>query len=814
MVLLSAFAVLLSRYSGQEDIVVGTPITNRFSELFESTIGCFVNLLPLRMNVNPEETFFDFLGETRNVCFDAYRYQEVPFERLVEELQPDRNPAVPPIFQVILTMHNAPQGESVFGGLKVEDIEPRESSVRYDMALHVMERSDHLQLVCHYNRDLFREWRMQQFLQEYIVVLETIAREPRRKIADIPLMHDDERHAMLALSRGHHVAPAFTTIHKLFERQVDMTPNATALVADGRRFSYGELDRLSNVIATILIAQGVSCEDVLGLAIHRNAELIICVLGVLKAGAAYLPLDPRLPEARLKLMIEDATCKVILADSRAHSLLPPNTRVVTVRLRDLEVQLRTETITRPSRTASRANAAYVLYTSGSSGIPKAVVVEHRQVLNYLAGVENAVHFAKETNYAMLQPLSVDSSVTMLFVSLTSGGCLHLLDEDIAIDALRLSDYFRAENIGCLKIAPSHLTALQGERQWRSLIPDVLIVGGEESRAAWLSEIADKAPRCSVWNHYGPTETTVGVLMCSFREVEHEAADTAPLGRPLVNTEAYVLDASLQLAPLGVAGELYIAGESLGRGYLRKSALTAERFVANPFRTDGSRMYRTGDLVRWREDKHLEFLGRADNQVKIRGFRIELREIESVLLAQSAVREAVVVAQKEPTFGAQLVGYVVSHVGERIDPSQVRNKLSEYLPDYMVPSLIIVLDALPRTNHGKLDRNSLPKASFANERLIRAPQTEEEKVLCALFSEVLRLDQVGVDDNFFQLGGHSLMATRIVNRIRSELGVELRLRDVFYAQSIQSLALAVTVLRTENRSSVDRNTSMAHEERYI
>jgi amino acid adenylation domain-containing protein len=811
MVLLSAFGVLLSRYSGQEDILVGSPIANRLEKELEAVIGCFVNMLVLRLRINPLLSFMELLVNTRDTCLDAYRFQEVPFEKLVEELQPERAPGITPIFQVLFTMHNTPDESVVFSGLDIEQVEPRGQSARYDLALHAFELGDKLQLLCHYSQDLFTFGRMDQIMRHFLFLLQEVAVAPRRRLAELSVLDVSEQSAMLARSCALEKKFSNHTVTALFDLQVDRAPNAPALVFGEQRLTYADLNQRADAVAEVLNAHGIGPEDVIGLAMDRSIELIVCVLGVLKSGAAYLPLDTRLPAARLQLMLDDTRCKIILTDKASASLIPASVErlVLSLEIEDLK------SVPHPrSKKAVAGNAAYILYTSGSSGTPKGVIVEHSQIVNYVFSVEEVVSFPKAANYAMLQPLSVDSSVTMLYGALLTGGCLHILNEDISTDTSHLCRYFVREKIACLKIAPSHLAALQNDVEWSALIPEVLIVGGEESRVDWLRKVAEKAPGSSIWNHYGPTETTVGVLMYPFRNMTAIESGTVPLGRPLANSKAYVLDANLQLVPVGVVGELYVSGASLARGYLHRPGLTAARFVADPYRADGSRMYRTGDLVKWRDSGNLEFLGRTDDQVKIRGFRIELKEVESALMADPTVRDAVVVPYQNAQSEKQIVGYVVLHAGADSDTTFLRHRLRDILPEYMIPAVIVSLDGLPRTSHGKLDRQALPKPSLVRENITRKPRTYEEKALCEIFSEFLRVDHIGVDDNFFALGGHSLLATRIVNRIRTACGVQLRLRDVFYARSIESLASTIAAIRRDHAETTNQCVSVVYEERFL
>ncbi|MGP4029198.1 amino acid adenylation domain-containing protein [Actinomadura sp. 3N407] len=591
------------------------------------------------------------------------------------------------------------------------------------------------------------------------------------------------------------------SVVELFQERVRRSPDAVAVVSQDECVSYRELDARANRLARYLVAQGVGAESVVGLCLPRGVEMVVALLAVWKAGGAYLPVDPALPASRVAFMLADAGAVLVLGTQEAAEDLPAG-RVRVVALDDPAVAVLVNGLPEGALgvEASGGGLAYVMYTSGSTGRPKGVGVTQEGLANYVASVPQVVGFRADAvegpgRFALLQAPFTDLGNTVVFSTLAGGGELHVLPAESLTDAGAVADYLVRCGIDFMKAVPSHLSALSAGAGMKGVLPArSLVLGGEAASAVWLEELLAAAgdAGCGVFNHYGPTETTIGVVTTPLTR-DNVTGGTAPIGKPIANTRVYVLDEGLGVVPPGVAGELYVAGVQLARGYVGRAGLTAERFLACPFGS-GERMYRTGDRVRWTAAGELEFLGRVDDQLKIRGFRIEPGEVESVLAGHPSVAQVAVVAREDAPGGQRLIAYIVpadsaADQGGGGPASAVRQLCADRLPEYMVPSAVVVMDALPLTANGKLDRRALPAPEFRVKQS-RRPADEREELLCQVFAEVLGLEQVGVDDDFFVLGGHSLLATRLVSRIRTVLGAEVEIRAVFQTPTVAELAQQV------------------------
>ncbi|XVV09975.1 non-ribosomal peptide synthase/polyketide synthase [Actinoplanes sp. CA-131856] len=744
MVLQSALAVLVSRLGAGADVPIGFPVAGRTDEGLNDLVGFFINTLVLRTDLGGDPEFRQVLSRVREASLGALAHQDVPFERLVEELAPSRSLARHPLFQVGMTLqnnqHRVPELPGIHTGTLVSDLGGAvAAAARFDVYLTVIERFGPdgspagLGGVVTVAADLFDVESAERFADRFARVLDAVTASPAIRLHEVDVLGAEERSRLL---HGWNDTAAPVPSASVVESVRRQAADAVAVVADGVRVSFGQLDARSNQVAHHLRARGVGAESVVGLRLPRGLDMLTAILGVWKAGAAYLPIDPEFPAERVDFMVADSGARLVLADLEAIAGHPSDALEVPIDPRSL---------------------AYVIYTSGSTGRPKGVAVTHGSLANYVSSVSQRLGW-NGGRYGLLQPQVTDLGNTVVFVSLATGGELHIIDE--VTDPVAVASYIAEHRIDHVKVVPSHAAALSVE----AVMPAKSLVFGGEAVPAGLVPSGRR-----VFNHYGPTETTVGVATAELTD-----ASVVPIGRPLANTRLYVLDDALSPVPVGVTGELYVAGAGVARGYVGRPGLTGERFVACPFGS-GERMYRTGDLVRRLPDGQLVFVGRADQQVKVRGFRVEPGEIEQLILSIPGVRQAAVIARED-----RLVAYIVGDEGD------VRSVLARRLPEYMVPSAFVTLPALPLTANGKLDRRALPEPG-QGAVAGREPAGEVEALLCSVFAQVLGVDAVGLDDSFFDLGGHSLLAIRLLSRIRAVVGAEVRIRTLFEAPTPAGLA---------------------------
>ncbi|MFD4948558.1 amino acid adenylation domain-containing protein, partial [Streptomyces sp. NPDC058409] len=802
MVLQAALAVLLSRLGAGTDIPIGSAHAGRTDEALDDLVGCFVNTLVLRADLSGNPTFTDVLARVREAGLAGGAHQDVPFDRLVEELAPVRSMARHPLFQIVLTMQNTIEAVLDLGDVQAGRLAAGVSAAKFDLDVLVAEAFDAegapagFRGIVTVAADLFDAEAADRIAAALARALDSLTADPRLRLSAVDVLDEVERRRVLVEWNDTAVEVPAGMVAARFEAQVARTPDAVAVVAGGVEVSYGELDARANRLAHYLVGQGVGAESVVGLCLPRGVETIAAILAVWKAGAGYLPVDPEQPAERISFMLADSGAVLLLSTEDILDELPVGrVRAVAVDEPLVGMQLSMEPDTAPRIGTAQDQLAYVIYTSGSTGRPKGVAVTHGSLANYVATVPARVGFGNPGDrYALLQAQATDLGNTVVFASLTTGGALHVLDEDAVTDPVAVGHYLTEHRIDHLKVVPSHLAALGAAEGLEKVLPaKSLVLGGEAASPAWVRELVSVAGGRGVFNHYGPTETTIGVATTHLT-AERVADGVVPVGAPVGNTRLYVLDAALRPVAPGVVGELYIAGAQLARGYVRRPDLTAERFVASPFGAVGARMYRTGDRARWTADGQVVFLGRADEQVKIRGFRIEPGEVQSVLTAHPQVAQAAVVAREDIPGEPRLIAYLVP-VDDDADTAELVTAVKEFaaqrLPGHMVPSAVVALEALPLTSNGKLDRKALPAPdSAAAAGTGRAPANAREEILCAAFADVLGLDRVGVDDDFFDLGGHSLLAVRLVSRIRVALGVELEIRVLFEAPTVAGLAARI------------------------
>jgi amino acid adenylation domain-containing protein len=792
MTLLGAFQVLLSKYSGSEDVVVGTLVAGRTRKEVEELVGFFVNTLVLRTDLSGNPGFREVLRRAREVTLGAHEHQAVPFERLVAELQPERSLSHSPLFQVMFALQNAVDRGGALPGLEVSKAGAELESAKFDLSLMPRTTARGLRVGLNYSTDLFERSTAVRMLGHLARVLEQVAADADVRLSRLELLGEAERALVLRAWNGTAAeVPADRCIHELFEAQAVRTPHAVAVRFEEESLTYAELNARANRLAHHLRRHGVGPEVRVGVLMERSLEMVVSLLAVLKAGGAYVPLDPGLPAERLTYVLDDSAVPLVLVQAAGRGAVPTREGVAVLAVDALAERLAAEPAENPAGGAGPDSLAYVIYTSGSTGRPKGVMNQHRGVVNRLVWMQ--AHFGIGADDVVLQktPFSFDVSVWEFFWPLQQGARLVMARPDGHRDPAYLRDVVEREGVTTLHFVPSMLQPfVDAVEAGRCASLRHVVCSGEALPPALVRRFHDRfAGPVVLTNLYGPTEAAVDV---SCWPCARDGGDgVVPIGRPVWNTALYVLDAGLQPVPVGVPGELYIGGVQVARGYLGRAAMTAERFVPDPFSVaGGARLYRTGDRARWRAAGAIEYLGRLDFQVKVRGFRIELGEIEAALRRHESVADCVVMARAEAD-EQRLVAYVVGEV----DADEVRAHLRGSLPEYMVPSAFVFLQALPLTPNGKLDRKALPAPDLApaEERYV-APRTPAEEVLAGIWAEVLRLERVGVEESFFDLGGHSLLVTRVVSRVRELLGVELPLRALFEGPTVAELAGRVEELR--------------------
>lgn len=807
MVLLAAYATLLSRYSAEHDIAIGSPIAGRTRPETEAVVGYFANMLVHRNDLSGDPTFAELLERVRTACMGAFEHQDVPLEKLIVELRRDRQLGHAPLFQCAMTMEDAYPEPIDAAGLRVESLELDSSyagAAKFDLLVLVREQPQGLRLLLEYRTDLFSADTARRILGHLAQLIDDAAAHPERRLSELAILTFDEDAALERWNAtGAELPRGF--VHERFLAHADRTPEAVAVRCGGDAMTYDALRRRAASIAAALEKRGVGKGARVGIALGRSIDMIASVLGVLMRGAAYVPLAPDLPAPRLARQIAEAEVAIVIAsrDGQLDALAGSQGQPVVVE------SIEDAPVAAMERVGSD-DAAYVLFTSGSTGTPKGVAVTHANIANYTAavsarlGASDGAHWS----YATVSTLSADLGNTALFPALCNGATLHVVPEEISSDGIRFADYASANRIDVLKITPSHLRALMSASPEgaRGMLPRHWIVLGGEPFDWSLADHLVAIGSCRVLNHYGPTEATVGaatfeVTRSSAEQGRAFGAQTVPIGAPLANVSLHVLDAHGARVPVGVAGELFVGGAGVAAGYVGRPDMTGERFVS----MDGEpgRVYRTGDRVRRLPDGSIEFLGRTDGQIKVRGFRVELGEIESVLARHPGVTQAAVVLAQEDVVGAEpaLASFVVARSGDyaaahaaRPTPDALREWIASELPDYMIPTLVEIVESIPLTPNGKRDHAALRARvlarSAASAPAFVAPRSETEAALSAIWGEVFKRDRVGVTDNFLSLGGQSLLAIRVLGKMSRHFGVRLPLRSLFDAPTVEQLAVLV------------------------
>lgn len=809
MVLQSGLAALLTRLGAGTDIPVGSPIAGRNDDALGNLVGLFINTLVLRTDTSDDPGFRELLNRVRKVDLDAYENQDLPFERLVEVLNPVRSRSRHPLFQIMLALHNTPNPELAFPGLESSLQIHSTGSVKFDLMMELRElyaedgTPGGLDGLLEYSTDLFKRDTIRTFIERLLRLLENAVANPDQHIGRLEILAPEERQKiLLEWSKSSENVPQ-NCLPALFEEQVSRSPESVAVVFEGNSLSYKDLNMRANQLAHLLISKGVGPEQFVALALPRSLEMVVGLIAVLKTGAAYLPLDPDYPKDRLAFMLEDAKPAYLLTSTEVLSRLPNVDTLPRIIMDEFETvaELRNCPCSNPDdrdrlQPLSPLNSAYIIYTSGSTGKPKGVVVPHQNVVRLFGATDRWFGFNSNDVWTLFHSYAFDFSVWELWGPLLNGGRLVVVPHRVSRSPAEFLQLLVNEGVTVLNQTPSAFYQLmQADRENPDLGQELslrfVIFGGEALELGrledWYNRHPENAPK--LVNMYGITETTVHVSYIELNRRVAAMRANSLVGCAIPDLGVYILDNALQPVPPGVTGEMYVSGAGLARGYLNRPGLTAERFVANPYGPAGTRMYRTGDLARWKEDGSLDYMGRADHQIKIRGFRIELGEIEAVLAGHPDIHQVAVVVREDQPGDKRLVAYIVSAVENRLDPAELRKYAGESLPDYMVPSAFVTVSDLPLTQNGKLDRKALPAPDFSSAVVTtgRGPRTPQEEILCDLFMEVLDLPRVGIDDGFFDLGGHSLLAVKLMSRIRDALGVELSIGNLFEAPTVAGLA---------------------------
>jgi amino acid adenylation domain-containing protein len=769
VVLLSALKVLLQRYSGQPDIVVGTPFANRGQEELEHVVGCFINTLPIATRFDGIEAFPQLIASVKTAMIEAVEAQDVPFEAIVDAVKPRRDPSFNPLFQVGFVFQEPPV-QLRLAGASLEDLQVHSGGAMYDLHFWLWDAGEAVGGLVWYNTDLFDEATVARMIAQYEGVVQQLVERPSASLAEVTLLTGEEKRQLAEWNATAREWPPAASVVDLVQRQARATPERVAVTGSSQRYTYAELDERSDKLAAHLRARGAGPDSLVGIALERDADLLVGLLGILKTGAAYVPLDPDYPRERLKYMMDQAGIRLLVSQESLLGKLPE---------RDLDRVL----LDRDSAAIAAAAPGempalrpdlrmYVIFTSGSTGLPKGVQIPHRSVMNFLQSMSERPGFTAENRLLAVTTLSFDIAVLELYLPLVRGGTVVIATREQAGDGGQLRALIERESVNVLQATPTTWRLLLAAG-WKATPGKTFkaLCGGEAMPRDLARELV--AAGAELWNMYGPTETTVWSTCFAVRDAE----EPIYIGKPIANTACYVLDSFGQPLPIGVPGELHIGGDGVAIGYLGRDDLTAERFIANPF--GSGRLYRTGDQVRFKSDGNLEYFSRNDNQVKVRGFRIELGEIEAVLSRHPAVAEVAVVAREFSATDKRLVAYTRFAGGEQLTNTELRSFLRDYLPDYMIPQLLVEVEAMPLTPNGKIDRKALPDplrgAGGAAE--VIPPRTDAEERLAAIWRQVLSVEGVSVDSNFFEIGGHSLLAMQVIFHIEQVFGVRVHPRDL-------------------------------------
>ncbi|MBD8048442.1 non-ribosomal peptide synthetase [Clostridium faecium] len=799
MVLLGAYNVLLSKYTGQEDIVVGTPVAGRTHSDLDNIIGMFVNTVAMRNYPKGEKSFREFLETVKNVALEAYENQDYQFEELISQLDIARNLSKNPLFDVMFTLQNIDIGNIEIEGLKFRPYEFENKISKFDITLSAVELKDKIIFSLEYCTKLFKRETIERLSKHYINILKEVTNNVEIKLSEIEILSQEEKKQLIySFNNTKTKYPKDKTIHELFEEQVKNAPNNIAIVYEDKQLTYSELNKKSNCLAKVLRDKGVKADTVVGIMVEKSLEMIIGILGIVKAGGAYLPIDTEYPQQRIKHIINDSNAKVLLSKSCFRDGIDFSGEIIDIEnsINFIEDSPNLPNINKPE------DLAYIIYTSGSTGKPKGVAVEQKNVVRL---VKNTNYIKFKRNHKILQTgaIAFDASTFEIWGALLNGLSLYLINNDVLMSIKKLEQFIQKNKISIMWLTSPLFNQISKEKPEIFENLEYLLVGGDILSTKHINNVRNKYKKLNIINGYGPTENTT-FSTCFHINKDYE--ENIPIGKPIANSTCYVLDEYERLQPIGVYGELYVGGDGLARGYINNKELTKEKFIANPF-VEGERIYKTGDLARWLPDGNIEFLGRIDHQVKIRGFRIELGEIESQLLKNEKIKEAVVIAKEDGGGNKYICAYIVGTT--KFNVKDLRNYLLKELPEYMIPSYFIQLETMPLTPNGKIDKNRLPEPESEIDTGIEyeGPRNEIEEKLVEIWKDVLNVEGIGINNNFFEIGGHSLNATSVVNRIWKELNIEISLKEIFKYATIKDLADYIVNIENKKTSILTNETDL-------
>lgn len=821
VLLLAAYQLFLHRYTNDDDIIVGTPMSARSRNKFATMVGYCVNSVALRQSVDSKLSFVDFLGQVKQTVFSTLRHKDYPFSTMVERLQLERDLSRSPVFQTMFAYEQAARPElqnltaTVLGidgidinvnGLTGKSVYVEERLSQFDLTVMMGLMQERMAITFKYNTDLFKAEQVERMFAHWKNLLQAIVDKPEQLLSEITVLPAAEQEQQVfgwnSKTLGYDEEKC---VQQLFEEQAASTPDHIALAYEGQQLSYQQLNQRANQLAHYLRSKGVSADSLVGICMDRSLDMMVAVLAVLKAGGAYVAIESAFPKARKNTLLQNANVGLLLTQQELLAdFLDQNLELFCL---DSDWnKLDGQSPENPAPASAADNLAYVIFTSGSTGQPKGVMIEHRQLLNYVHSVMAEVEFPEQAHYALMSTLAADLGNTMIFPALCFGGCLHIIAENRLSDPQGMATYLQENTVDCVKIVPSHLASLLESKVFEQNFQyQRLILGGEVLTPELVERLLSICPSGKIFNHYGPTETTIGTAVYPINEdsLDHQAR-SVPIGYPLANTQLYILDENLKPVPVGVTGELYISGRGVTRGYLGQPEMTAEKYLDNPF-VQSQKMYKSGDMARYHADGRIEFLGRSDNQVKIRGYRIEPGDIESCLTQHIDIAQAAVIAEHDQgdsqPYAGKLIAYLVSSATETPSVTEIRNHVKDRLPEYMIPTGFMFLDAMPLTANGKINRQALPQYDAARadfESAFEAPRNSVEEVLADMWAQMLNVDRVGVHDNFFEMGGHSLLAVQSMAQLQDIFQVEEPLIALFF--ETPTIAGVVAALLESSSSS--------------